>query len=203
MFDERLEEFSRQRLGGRPVPEDIRLLATAQWEGRGHPFERFGISVLESGAPHPLADFSYLSEKERADPDIMANCAASAQMATYLRAVAQDEDGNFYGYWLHPQQRVDRNPPPVVKVDTELTYWELGGRSFAEACLYDVAFDDDALFVEVAAALAQLHVAISAGSREGLGQLSADPAPDDVHRRLYYAERRRLGLPDAGDGSAP
>ncbi|MFI7360908.1 hypothetical protein ACIBO4_01960 [Streptomyces sp. NPDC050149] len=194
MCDERLKEFSRQRLGGRPVPEDVRLLAAAQWEGRGHPFEQFGITVLEPSAPHPLADFSYLGEKERADPDIMANCAASEQMATYLMAVAQDEDGNFYGYWLHPQQPVDRNPPPVVKVDSELTYWELGGRTFSEACLYDIAFDDDALFVEVAAALAKLHVTVSAGSREGLDELSADPAPEDVHRRLYYAERERRGL---------
>ncbi|MFE9854682.1 hypothetical protein [Streptomyces sp. NPDC005780] len=190
-----MKEFSLLRLGGRPVPEDVRLLATAQWEGRGHPFERFGITILEPGAQHPLTDFSYLGEKERADPDIMANCAASAQMATYLMAVAQDEDSNVYGYWLHPEQRTDRNPPPVVKVDSELTYWELGGRTFAEACLYDIAFDDDALFAEVSAALADLHVPVSAGSREGLGELSADPAPEEVHRRLYYAERERLGLP--------
>ena len=195
MCEERLREFSRLRLGGRPVPEDVRLLATAQWEGRGHPFEQFGITILEPGAPHPLTDFSYLTEKDRADPDIMANCAASAQMATYLMAVAQDEDSCFYGYWLHPGQRVDRNPPPVVKVDSELTYWELGGRTFAEACLYDIASDDDALFAEVAAALAQLRVPVSAGSREGLDELSADPVPEEVHRRLYYAERERLGLP--------
>ena len=195
MSDERLKEFSRLRLGGRPVPEDVRLLATAQWEGRGHPFEQFGITILEPGAPHPLTDFSYLTEKDRADPDIMANCAASAQMATYLMAVAQDEDSSFYGYWLHPEQRVDRDPPPVVKVDSELTYWELGGRTFAEACLYDIAFDDDALFAEVAAALAQLRVPVSAGSREALDELSADPVPEEVHRRLYYAERERLGLP--------
>lgn len=195
MYDERLKEFSRLRLGGRPVPEDVRLLATAQWEGRGHPFERFGITILEPGAPHPLTDFSHVGEKERADPDIMANCAASAQMATYLMAVAQDEDSGFYGYWLHPDQRIDRNPPPVVKVDSELTYGELGGRTFAEACLYDIAFDDDALFAEVSAALAKLHVPVSAGSREGLDEHSADPAPEDVHRRLYYAERERLGLP--------
>ncbi|MFI6649890.1 hypothetical protein ACIBI8_20025 [Streptomyces sp. NPDC050529] len=177
------------------MPDDVRRLATAQWEGRGHPFEQFGITILEPNAPHPLTDFSYLSEKERADPDIMANCAASEQMATYLKAVAQDEDGNFYGYWLHPQQRVDRNPPPVVKVDTELTYWELGGRTFSEACLYDLAFDDDELFADVAAALAELHVSISAGSRESLDELSAAPAPEDTHRQLYYAERERLGLP--------
>ncbi|MEW1911257.1 hypothetical protein AB0442_22885 [Kitasatospora sp. NPDC085895] len=64
MFDERLAEFSRERLGGRPVPEDVQILATAQWAGRGHPFERFGITILEPGAQHPLTDISYLSEEE-------------------------------------------------------------------------------------------------------------------------------------------
>ncbi|MFI8438693.1 hypothetical protein ACIGJO_34185 [Streptomyces sp. NPDC079020] len=194
MSDERLKEFSRERLGGRPVPEDVRLLATAQWEGRGHPFEQFGITILEPSAQHPLIDTSCLSEKERANPDIMANCAASEQMATYLKAVAQDEDGNFYGYWLHPRQRQDQ-PPPVIKVDTESTYWELGGRTFSEACLYDIAFDDDELFAKVAAELAPLRISLSAGSREDLDELPADPAPEDLHRRLYYAERERLGLP--------
>lgn len=195
MFDERLKEFSQERLGGRPVPEDVRLLATAQWEGRGHPFEQFGITILEPSAQHPLIDTSYLSEKERVDPDIMANCAASEQMAKYLKAVAQGEDGNFYGYWLHPQQQEDQQPPPVIKVDTELTYWELGGHIFSEACLYDIAFDDDELFVKVAAELARLHISIPVSSREDLAELCADPAPEDMHRRLYYAERERLGLP--------
>ncbi|GHH25049.1 hypothetical protein [Streptomyces lanatus] len=195
MCDERLEAFSRERLGGRPVPEDVRVLATAQWEGRGHPFEQLGITVLEPGALHPLTDHSYLSEEERADPDIMANCAASEQMATYLKAVAQDEDGNFYGYWLHPQQR-ETQPPPVIKVDTELTYSELGGRTFSEACLYDIAFDDDELFVTVAAELAQLDIRIPARSREDLDVLSVDPAPEDMHMRLFYAEQERLGRRD-------
>lgn len=196
MGDERWEEFSRERLGGRPVPEDVRVLASAQWEGSGHPFQQFGIALLEPGAPHPLTDTGYLTEKERADPDVMANCAASEAMATYLKAVAQDEDGNFYGYWLHPQQQADRQPPPVIKVDTELTYWTLAGRTFCEACLYDLSFDDDELFAKVAADLARLHIFIPVGSGDGLDVVPADPAPDDVHARLYYAERKRLGLPD-------
>lgn len=195
MFDERLEEFCRERLGGRPVPEDVRALATAQREGDGHPFEQFGITVLEPGDRHPLTDTGYLDEKERADPDIMANCAASGQTATWLKAVAQDEDGSFYGYWLHLRQREDRQAPPVIKVDTESTYWVLGGRTFSEACLYDIAFDDE-LFVEVAAELARLRISVPGSSREDLVVPSAVPDPGDVHRQLYDAERERLGLPD-------
>ncbi|MEU1470536.1 hypothetical protein ABZ434_20145 [Streptomyces sp. NPDC005761] len=199
MFDERLEEFCRERLGGRPVPEDLRLLATAQWEGSGHPFEQFGITVLDPGAQHPLTDTSYLNEKERANPDVMANCAASRQMAKWLAAVAQEEDGSFYGYWLHPQQRRDRQVPSVIKVDTELTYWDLGECTLSEACLYDIAFDDDELFERVAAELAQLHISVPVRSRVDLDVLSAVPDPGDMHQQLYYAERKRLRMTDRLD----
>ncbi|MEL5954344.1 hypothetical protein AADR41_06110 [Streptomyces sp. CLV115] len=177
------------------MPEDVRILATAQWEGRGHPFEQFGITILEPRAQHPLTDTSYLSEKERAEPDIMANCAASEQMAKHLKAVAQDEDGNFYGYWLHPQEQETTQPPLVIKVDTESAYWELCGLTFSEACLYDISFDNDELFVKVAAELAELGISIPVGSREDLAELSADPAPEDMHSRFFDAEREKLGPP--------
>ncbi|MEU3399912.1 hypothetical protein ACFY9C_22715 [Streptomyces filamentosus] len=196
MFDERWEEFSRERLGGFPVPEDVRILAAAQWAGQGHCLERFGITLLEPGARHPLTDTDYLSEEDRADPEIMANCAAAEQMTQYLKAVAQDEDGNFYGYWLHPRQRLDTQPPPVIKVDTEWTYWPLGGRTLSEACLYDITFEDDELFVELAAELAQLRIAVPARSRNDLEVPSADPSPEDVHEQLCRAQRQKLGLPD-------
>jgi hypothetical protein len=194
VFGQLLEEFSRERLDGRPVPEDLRILAQAQWEGHGHPFEQFGVTILEPGAQDPLTDHSYLSEEDRANPDIVANCAAFEQIATFLKAVAEPEQDVCYGYWLHPRQREDQ-PPPVVKVDSEGTFETLGGRTFSEACLWDLAFGDDELFAEVAAELAQLHISVTGGSAEDLPVLSAAPAPEDVHVELYYAELERLGLP--------
>lgn len=194
MIAGRLEEFSRERLGGRPVPEDVRILATAQWEGREHPFERFGITILEPGVTNPMTDHSYLSEKERAKPDIMANGVAFERMAEYLKVIAQHEDGEGYGYWVHPEQRKDQSPP-VIKLDTEGTFWVLAGRTFSEACLDDISYDDDELFVEVAAELAQLHISIPGSSGKDLGELSVSPSPEDVHHRFYNAERERLGLP--------
>lgn len=194
MSDERLDEFSRERLGGCPVPEDVRILATAQWEGRGHPFEQFGITIVEPGVKHLLTDDSYLTDADRANPDIMANCAAAEQVAEFLKIVAVHEDGLCYGFWMHPQQRDDQ-PPPVIKVDTEGTYWSLGGLTFSEACLDDIAFDDDETFAEVAAELAQLGISVSVSSGEDLTELTADPSPEDVHKEIYYAEREKRGLP--------
>ncbi|MFI6859517.1 hypothetical protein ACIBKZ_06350 [Streptomyces sp. NPDC050421] len=59
--------------------------------------------------------------------------------------------------------------------------------------MYDIAVDDAEVFAEVAAALAELHVTVPAGSGEGLDELSADPSPEDAHRRLHHSERERLG----------
>lgn len=194
VFDERLAEFSRERLDGRPVPEDVRALLISQWEGRSHPFEGYAITFLEPGETHLLLDDSYLNERDRANPDIMSNCAASEQMAQHLKVIAQHEDGDCYGYWMHPDERADV-PPPVIQVDTEMTYWTLGGSTFSEGVLAEVVSDEDGGFVEVAAELAELGIPITASSAEDIED-PPDPvrAPEDLHRELYYAERAKRGL---------
>jgi hypothetical protein len=192
MWGERLEEFSRQRLDGRAVPEDLRLLATAQWAGRGHPFQRFGITVLEPGEPHPLTDDSYLTEQDRADPDVMAYCAALARMTEFLKVVAVHEDGIGFGYWLHPRQPQD-GPPPVVMIDTEGSFTVQAGRTLCEACLGEVAYEDDAMFAELARDLARLGIPVAATSRADLAEVRADPDPEEVCEAFYREERERRG----------
>lgn len=192
--EEEWEEFSRRRLAGRPTPPDVRVLLEAQQKGRGHPFEQLGVSLLEAGAQHPLTDFSYLTDDDRTNPDIMANCAAFERMAEHLKIVAVDEDSCCYGYWLHPEQRADP-APPVVMVDSEGTYSALPGRSFAEACLGQLAYGDDELFARIAAELDRLGAAVSARSSTALSEPSVDPDPAQVHSRFYDDERGKHGLP--------
>jgi antitoxin component of MazEF toxin-antitoxin module len=187
---ERLAAFSRERLDGAALPEDLRILATAQWEGVGHPFERFGITVLEPGERYLLTDHSYLTEQDRQDPDIMANCAAFERMTEFLKVVAVHEDGLCFGYWTHPRQRQDV-PPPVVMVDTEGSFLVQAGRTLSEACLGEIAYEDDDLFAEVAEELARLGIPVSARSWADLAEVVADPAPEDVMEELYHAEVER------------
>ncbi|MEU8404464.1 hypothetical protein AB0C28_55640 [Nonomuraea sp. NPDC048892] len=59
MFQERLAKFSHERLPGRPIPDDLRTMLVAQWEGRTDFRDVFGIVFLEPGQPHPLLDISY------------------------------------------------------------------------------------------------------------------------------------------------
>jgi hypothetical protein len=106
VFGDRLEQFSRERLDGRPLPDDLRALLEAQWAGRQEFYEISELVFLEPGAASPLLDHGYLNEQDRADPDIMANVAAHKQMAKYFKAVAVAGDGlgDCYGYWMHPDE---------------------------------------------------------------------------------------------------
>ncbi|MER5747258.1 hypothetical protein ABT097_28810 [Streptomyces sp. NPDC002225] len=61
MYDERLAAFSRDRLDGRPVPDDLRVLLIAQWEGRTDLARLLGLEFFEPGEVHPLLDTSYLT----------------------------------------------------------------------------------------------------------------------------------------------
>lgn len=194
MFDTWLEEFSRKRLGGWPVPEDVRLLAQAQWEGRKHPFqEYYGVTIMEPYAQHPLTDISYLSERELADPDIMANVAARAQMAEHFKVVAIDDEDCPFGYWLPPEQRSSPEPPPIYWLDSEGTYWPLGTLTFSEACLYEKTDVEFEMFVDIAAELAQMDIRISLDCLQPL-DFPVEPDLDEVQEQMYRAERRKRGL---------
>ncbi|MBB4788330.1 hypothetical protein [Streptomyces rapamycinicus] len=47
MFEERLAQFSRDRLDGRPVPDDVRVMLVAQWEARTDFSALLGMTFLE------------------------------------------------------------------------------------------------------------------------------------------------------------
>ncbi|MFD7628033.1 hypothetical protein ACFV7Q_18690 [Streptomyces sp. NPDC059851] len=182
MFEERLAEFSRERLGGRPVPDDLRAMLVAQWEDRADCRELLGITFREPGQPHPLLDTGYLSETELADPEMQAINAGAAAMATYVKIVAECDEG-WVGYWMHPDEAADR-PPVIVALDTEFSYSAMAGSTLAGACAADRArrhegeHDERTAFSLLAARLAELGV--------HLGM--------DEHEDLIHAESREARL---------
>jgi hypothetical protein len=121
MYDERLAEFSRERLDGRPIPDDLRVLLVAQWEGRTDFTHLLDLDFFEAGEVHPLLDTSYLSEKELADPAMQAVNAGAERMAKYVKLVAKGGKG-WIGYWLHPDEPADRAWHLI-----EFTFWGLVG----------------------------------------------------------------------------
>lgn len=164
MHEERLAEFSRERLDGRPVPEDLRVLLVAQWEDRTDFARLLHLEFFEAGQVHPLLDTTYLSGKERADPEMQAVNAAAAEMATYVKLVAAGGKG-WLGYWLHPDEPTDR-PWRLVELDTEFTYWRPVGLTLTEGAAADRASyqdepDERRAFTRLATELAALGLPLS------------------------------------------
>ncbi|MER5596625.1 hypothetical protein [Streptomyces sp. NPDC002265] len=197
MYDERLAEFSRERLDGRPIPDDLRVLLVAQWEGRTDFARLLDLDFFEAGEVHPLLDTSYLSEKELADPEMQAVNAAAAQMAQYVKLVAKGGNG-WVGYWLHPGEPADR-VWHLIELDTEFTFWGLAGRTLAEGCAAERArYQDEPdrriAFTQLAAELAELGLPLSNQDYDALDDAEYTVDPEELMKELTEAEREKLGL---------
>jgi hypothetical protein len=192
-FDDRMARYSRERLGGHPVPEDLRVLLTAHWEGRSELAELLGITLLEPDQVHPLVDDSYLGDRERDDPGSKAVFAAALELSRHLHVVAEGGKG-WIGYWMHPDEPQDQ-PTPIVEIDTEATIWGMSGRTLTEACAADLAFykdDPAAEFARLADRLAELGVPVSTRDYDALYEPDLAVDPDELFDELNDAEFARL-----------
>ncbi|MDL5198822.1 hypothetical protein [Streptomyces sp. ALI-76-A] len=197
MYDERLAAFSRERLDGRPIPDDLRVLLVAQWEGRTDFAHLLDLDFFEAGEVHPLLDTSYLSEKELADPEMQGVNAAAAEMATYVKLVAKGGKG-WIGYWLHPDEPADR-AWHLIELDTEFTFWSLVGLTLTEGAAAERAHyqdepDERVAFTRLAAELAELGLPLSTQDYDALDQTEYRVDPEKLMEALIEAERDKRGL---------
>ncbi|MFB6821023.1 hypothetical protein ACFCXA_05470 [Streptomyces virginiae] len=197
MYDERLAEFSRERLDGRPIPDDLRVLLVAQWEGRTDFTRLLDLDFFEAGEVHPLLDTSYLSETQLADPEMQAVNAAAAEMATYVKLVAKGGKG-WIGYWLHPDEPADR-AWHLAELDTEFTFWSMVGLALtegvaAERASYQDEPDERIAFTQLAAELAELGTTLSTQDYDALDDTEYTVSPEELMEELIEAEREKRGL---------
>jgi hypothetical protein len=197
MYEERLAEFSRERLDGRPVPDDLRTMLVAQWENRTDFRHLLDLRFFDPGELNPLLDTSYLSEAERADPEMQAINAGAAEMATYVKLVAEGGKG-WIGYWLHPDESTD-GPWPVIELDTEFTYWSMAGSTLAEACAADrVRYQDEpderTAFSQLSARLTELGLPLGGQDFDALHDPEWTVDPEELTEELIDAERAKRGL---------
>lgn len=66
------------------------------------------------------SDFSYLNDRDLADPDIVSNVKAMKKTNGFISWVGQDFEG-FIGLWNGPEN-VSCNKAPVVRLDSEGQY---------------------------------------------------------------------------------
>ncbi|MCI0464348.1 MAG: hypothetical protein L0Z62_46025 [Gemmataceae bacterium] len=179
----KLEAFSTHRLGGEPVPEDVKILLAHADELA----ERTGIELNWKKGWAPWLDTSYLTEAERANPDIAANVRAIAGVCGLIAFVAAHEDGEYFGYWRGPGKRAVADSP-IVRLDNEGQFNFCGGSSFAEALLSEAVDDDQ--FDEWRSWLESLGITVRPASLAALKYPKEKTSPDKLHKELY---RRYLG----------
>ncbi|MGW5736313.1 MULTISPECIES: hypothetical protein [Streptomyces] len=197
MYHERLAEFSRERLDGRPMPGDLRELLVAQWEGRTDFTHLLDLEFFETGEVHPLLDTSYRSEKELADPESQAIDAGVAKMARYVKLVAKGGKG-WMGYWLHPDEPAGR-AWPLIELDTEFSFWGLAGLTLTEGAAaaqasYQDEPDERIAFTHLAARLAELGLPPSTRDYDALDDTEYTVDPEQLMKELIEAERETRGL---------
>ncbi|QLY29457.1 hypothetical protein H0264_30005 [Nocardia huaxiensis] len=197
MFDARLAEFSRERLDGRPIPDDLRVLLVAQWEGRTDFGHLLDLDFFEAGEVNPLLDTSYMREEDLAHPETQADNAGAAELARYLKLVAKGGKG-WVGYWLHPDEPVNRGWR-VIMLDTEFTFWGLTGFSLAEGvAAVQAGYQDEPdvriAFTRLAAELAELGLPLSTQDYDALDDSEFAVDAEEVLEELVEAEREKRGL---------
>jgi hypothetical protein len=195
--EEKLADYSRQRLGGRAVPADLRTLLLLQLQ-RGaadaDPLGAMGVTLLEVGETHDALDHSYLNDKDRANPDIMANVAAMQSTCEYALFVARNQDAAIIGYWLGPEN-LGIEAAPIVKLDSEGQFALLEGTSLSEALLGNHVFEDAERFAELKGEFAKVGIAIRGDSWDELPYPKSLSDPGVFHEERYAENRNNAGLP--------
>ena len=195
--EEKLAEYSRERLGGREIPADLRTLLVLQWQQGGanaDPLGAMGVTLLEVGETHDLLDHSYLNDKDRANPDIMANVAAMQSTCEHAVFVARNEDAAIIGYWLGPEN-VGIDAAPILKLDSEGQFALLEGATLSEALLGNHVFEDAERFAELKAEFAKVGIAISGNGWDDLPYPKSPSDPGEFHEQRYAENRDKAGLP--------
>ncbi|OKJ70534.1 hypothetical protein [Streptomyces sp. CB02460] len=193
-YDERLAAFSHERLDGRPVPDDLRVLLLAQWEGRDDFARLLGLEFFEEGELHPFLDTGYLSEQELADPEMRAVNAGTARMVEYVKLVAKGGKG-WVGYWVH----LDEPAVRPIELDTEFTLWPMTGSTLTEAVAFEqFAYQDEpeerVAFGQLAAELGALGLPLDAAGYDALDDSDYAVDPEKLMENLIEAERVARGL---------
>jgi hypothetical protein len=205
---EAFSEYSRKRLGGRPIPDDLRALLKMQWqrpstppsddEEAPDPLAFIDARLLEADESHDLLDHSYLTPKDLQNPDIAANVDAIKSVCQYAAFVAVDTAGDLFGYWFGPEQ-LPIEAAPIVRFDTEGSFSLVTGRALAESLLGYSPYDEDEDYTELRAWFTKLGVNIEPARWKDAGSHTAPTDPDEMHSRLYNEGRRARGLPPIKD----
>lgn len=130
----------------------------------------------------PWSDTSYLNAEDLADPDIVANVRAIAEVCERIAFVAENQEGEYFGYWRGLDQRSIADSP-VVYLDNEGSFHVCSGSNLAEAIAG--TFYDVEEFLEIKVWLNSIGIAMQAESEDALATPDCEQTPSEVHQGLY------------------
>lgn len=196
-----LERFKREVANIDELPRDLELLVWATATEAGTPFDELGLFAILPGEKEALLEefifgASHLSQEEANNPDIGANIAAIAEVASMITFVAKDEEDNFYGYW-HGKENCPLEHAPIVQFDNEGQFYMMPGPSLVEALTAAYCFEDQDLFEKIKEGFAELEFEFVHDTWQDVydSEAKLQDDPSKFHHELYNAERAKRGLP--------
>jgi hypothetical protein len=174
-----LSDFSRNRLDGEPVPDDVKALLRFHEELA----ERTEIEPNWTPGWAPWLDTSYLNDGARADPDIAANVRAIADVCGLIAFVATDDEEQYFGYWRGPEHRKVADSP-LVFFDNEGQFTICASRTLAEAVLSRVY--DDERFADLRDWFKAIGIKVGCETVSELTCPQDEYPPNKLHNELYY-----------------
>jgi hypothetical protein len=190
-----LDTFKQVVAKSADIPKDLQLLFEATESGDDSPFNEIGLSCLLPGQENEINDFSYLSEDDLKDPDILCNIEAIKYVAKMARFVAIDNESNLYGYWLGSAGK-PLSTASILKFDNEGQFEILPGATLTEAAAGNYSAGDDDVFADLKTQFKQIGIAFSANDCNNFYELSPIDAdePKTMHQEVYNAELIKRGL---------
>ncbi|MGP0068680.1 MAG: hypothetical protein ACLQGP_34400 [Isosphaeraceae bacterium] len=180
-----LAQFSRNRLDGEPVPDDLKILLPH----RDELAERSGIRLEWAEGWAPWSDTTYLTDADRSNPDIMANVRAIQEVCGYIAFVAAGQNEQFFGYWRGPGRRKVARSPLVVR-DDEGQFHLCISSTLAEAILEKTYGRKG--FDELRAWFESLGISIAWECPSQLTYPHEKIPPKELHRRFYETYRQQM-----------
>lgn len=138
--------------------------------------------------PEP-SDMSYLTAKERKDPDIMSNVDAMLATNELISWFGRDMEG-FLGLWRGPKN-TPLDKAPIVRLDSEGQY-DLVAATVGDYLAISTDADE---FDESRKAIAKAGFTVAESPDAIWEALAGFEDPNDFRHVLYNEGRKRHGLP--------
>jgi len=158
----------------------------------GDLLEQIGFELVDDPNWAEPSDTSYLNDRDRADPDIMANVDAMDATNKLIAWIGRDTEG-FVGLWRGPDN-LPLQQAPVVRLDTEGQY-SLVGATVPDYIA--VSAGEDA-FADARATLVAAGFKVAASEEKVWDALKGIAGPNAYRHDLYNKGRIKRGLDPIG-----